>query len=172
MKNRWQKFSEKRESIELELQRVRDTCLHPSKVTQAAIDEVFDGSLSREYHLDELIRRPNVTYDSLMTIEAAGPKVEDQAIAEQVEVQIKYAGYIERQQQEVDRQLRQESATLPDALDYTLVSGLSNEVRQKFIEQRPTTVGQASRIPGITPAAISILLVHLKKQQFKLKASA
>ena len=170
--NRWRQFSEKREQIERELQRMRDTCLHPSQVNESELNEVFDSSLSREYHLDELIRRPNVTYETLMTIDAAGPKVEDTAIAEQVEVQIKYAGYIDRQQQEVDRQLRQESTSLPDQLDYSLVSGLSNEVRQKFTEQRPSTVGQASRIPGITPAAISILLVHLKKQQYQLKASA
>lgn len=170
--NRWRLFSEKRDNVALELQRVRNTVLHPSQLSQETIDDVFDGSLSREYHLDELIRRPNVTYEKLMTIEAAGPKAEDPAIAEQVEVQIKYAGYIERQQQEVDRQLRQENASLPNELDYTMVSGLSNEVRQKFTEQRPTTVGQASRIPGITPAAISILLVHLKKQQYKLKVSA
>ena len=170
--SRWRLFSEKQNKIELELQRMRDTVLHPSQLSQTEIDEVFDGSLSREYHLDELIRRPNVTYDKLMTIDAAGPKADEPAIAEQVEVQIKYAGYIERQQQEVDRQIRQESTSLPDELDYNNVSGLSNEVRQKFIEQRPATVGQASRIPGITPAAISILLVHLKKQQYKLKASA
>ena len=122
--------------------------------------------------MDELIRRPDVTYNSLRGIESAGPMVDDEAIAEQVEVQIKYAGYIERQQLEVNKQLKQEGTAIPENLDYSLVSGLSNEVRQKFTDQRPTTVGHASRIPGVTPAAISILIVHLKKKQLQLKASA
>ena len=170
--NRWCLFSEKQERVERELQRLRDTCIHPSLISDEQSEAVFGGKLSREYHMDELLRRPNVTYESLTSIDSAGPAVEDVAIAEQVEVQIKYAGYIERQQQEVNRQLRQESTTLPDQLDYSEVSGLSNEVRQKFSEQRPTTVGQASRIPGVTPAAISILLVHLKKHHYQQKASA
>lgn len=170
--NRWRLFSEKQEKIEKELQRLRDTCIHPSVISEKETEDVFGGKLSREYHMDELLRRPNVTYKSLTSIESAGPAVSDEAIAEQVEVQIKYAGYIERQQQEVNRQQRQENTALPDELDYSNVSGLSNEVRQKFIDQRPTTIGQASRIPGITPAAISILLVHLKKNQYQHKASA
>lgn len=169
---RWRLFSEKQEQIEQELQRLRDTCIHPSQISDEQTQDVFGGKLSREYHMDELLRRPNVTYESLTSIEGAGPAVEDDAIAEQVEVQIKYAGYIERQQQEVSRQLRQENTALPEQLDYSDVSGLSNEVRQKFMDQRPTTIGQASRIPGITPAAISILLVHLKKNQYQQKASA
>jgi len=169
---RWRLFSEKQEQIEQELQRLRDTCIHPSQISDEQTQDVFGGKLSREYHMDELLRRPNVTYESLTSIEGAGPAVEDDAIAEQVEVQIKYAGYIERQQQEVSRQLRQENTALPEQLDYSDVSGLSNEVRQKFMDQRPTTIGQASRIPGITPAAISILLVHLKKNQYQQKVSA
>ena len=170
--NRWRAFSEKRESIEKELQRVRDTCIHPSQLTDEQSEQIFKGKLSREYHMDELIRRPDVTYNSLRDIESAGPMVEDEAIAEQVEVQIKYAGYIERQQLEVNKQLKQEGTAIPENIDYSLVSGLSNEVRQKFTDQRPTTVGHASRIPGVTPAAISILIVHLKKKQLQLKASA
>ena len=170
--NRWRLFSEKHEQIELELQRLRDNCLHPSKLSDAQSEAVFGGKLSREYHLDELLRRPNVTYQSLTSLDGAGPSVEDAAVAEQVEVQIKYAGYIERQQQEINKQLRQESTVLPEQLDYNAVTGLSNEVRQKFSEQRPATIGQASRIPGITPAAISILLVHLKKHQYQQKAQA
>ncbi|RVU84184.1 tRNA uridine-5-carboxymethylaminomethyl(34) synthesis enzyme MnmG [Leucothrix sargassi] len=170
--NRWRLFSEKRENIEKELQRMRDTSIQPTDPTDQQNEEVFNGKLSRSYHLDELLRRPDVTYESLRGIESAGPMVEDEAIAEQVEVQIKYAGYIERQQIEVTKQLKQESTVLPDDLDYSQVVGLSNEVRQKFTDQRPATVGQASRIPGITPAAISILLVHLKKKHLQLKASA
>ncbi|PWQ96385.1 tRNA uridine-5-carboxymethylaminomethyl(34) synthesis enzyme MnmG [Leucothrix arctica] len=170
--NRWRLFSEKREQVEKELQRVRGTCIHPSQITDEQSEQIFKGKLSREYHMDELIRRPDVTYNSLRSIESAGPMVENEAIAEQVEVQIKYAGYIERQQLEVDKQLKQEGTAIPDNLNYTLVSGLSNEVRQKFTDQRPVTVGHASRIPGVTPAAISILIVHLKKKQLQLKASA
>ena len=170
--NRWRLFREKRENVEKELQRVRDTCIHPSQVTDEQSEQIFKGKLSREYHMDELIRRPDVTYNSLRGIESAGPMVDDEAIAEQVEVQIKYAGYIERQQLEVNKQLKQEGTAIPENLDYSLVSGLSNEVRQKFTDQRPTTVGHASRIPGVTPAAISILIVHLKKKQLQLKASA
>lgn len=170
--NRWRAFSEKREQIEREMQRMRDTCIRPAQLTPEQTDTIFGGPLSHEYHMDELLRRPNVTYKSLTSLDIAGPAVSDEAVAEQVEVQIKYAGYIERQQLEINKQLRQESTVLPDTLDYSEVVGLSNEVRQKFVEQRPATIGQASRIPGITPAAISILLVHLKKQQLQLKASA
>jgi tRNA uridine 5-carboxymethylaminomethyl modification enzyme len=169
---RWRAFSEKREQIEREMQRMRDTCIRPAQLTPEQTDTIFGGPLSHEYHMDELLRRPNVTYKSLTSLDIAGPAVSDEAVAEQVEVQIKYAGYIERQQLEINKQLRQESTVLPDTLDYSEVVGLSNEVRQKFVEQRPATIGQASRIPGITPAAISILLVHLKKQQLQLKASA
>jgi len=170
--NRWRLFSEKRENIEKELQRMRDTSLQPADITDEQSEQVFNGKLSRSYHLDELLRRPDVTYENLRKIETAGPMVEDKAIAEQVEVQIKYAGYIERQQVEVAKQLRQENTQIPDNLDYNQVTGLSNEVRQKFSDQRPASVGQASRIPGVTPAAISILLVHLKKKHLQLKASA
>lgn len=170
--NRWRLFSEKQEKIEIEMQRLRDTCIHPSLISDAESEAVFGGKLSREYHMDELLRRPNVTYKSLTSIESAGPATDNEAIAEQVEVQVKYAGYIDRQQQEVNKQLRQETTVLPLQLDYSEVSGLSNEVRQKFSDQRPTTIGQASRIPGVTPAAISILLVHLKKRQYQQKASA
>ncbi|WP_022953799.1 tRNA uridine-5-carboxymethylaminomethyl(34) synthesis enzyme MnmG [Leucothrix mucor] len=170
--NRWRAFSEKREQIEREMQRMRDTCIRPAQLTPEQTNTIFGGPLSHEYHMDELLRRPNITYKSLTSLDIAGPAVSDEAVAEQVEVQIKYAGYIERQQLEINKQLRQESTVLPNTLDYSEVVGLSNEVRQKFVEQRPATIGQASRIPGITPAAISILLVHLKKQQLQLKASA
>ncbi|PID46570.1 MAG: tRNA uridine-5-carboxymethylaminomethyl(34) synthesis enzyme MnmG [Proteobacteria bacterium] len=168
---RWRLFSEKQEKVEQELQRLRTSYLHPSMISAEQSETIFGGKLSREYHLDELLRRPNVTYQSLTSLESAGPAVNDAAIAEQVEIQIKYAGYIERQQLEIDKQLRQEKTVLPETMDYSEVSGLSNEVRQKLTDQRPTTVGQASRIPGITPAAISILLVHLKKQQHKQKTN-
>jgi len=161
---RWRAFNEKREKVEIEIQRLRDTILRPTELSKEQMDAVFDGALSREYRLGELLRRPNVTYKSLMTIDAIGPAVEDAKVAEQVEVQFKYAGYIDRQQQEIEKQKKHEEMTLPTDFDYAVIKGgLSNEARQKLEDQKPTTIGQASRIPGITPATISILMVHLKK---------
>jgi len=163
---RWRAFNEKREKVELEMQRLRDTILRPSEITKEQMESVFDGALSREYRLSELLRRPNVTYKSLMGIESIGPAVEDGKVAEQVEVQFKYAGYIDRQQQEIEKQKKLEEMQLPNDFDYAMINGgLSNEARQKLSEQKPTTIGQASRIPGITPATISILMVHLKKHR-------
>lgn len=160
---RWAAFCAKREAIELEQQRLRTTTLQPSAVSAEDSQRVFGDVLGREYKLHDLLRRPNVTYASLTSLPAVGNPVADAIVAEQVEIQCKYAGYIDRQQEEIERQRRNESTRLPDWLDYAQVRGLSNEVRQKLQTQRPATIGQASRIPGITPAAISLLLVHLKK---------
>ena len=163
---RWRAFNEKREKVELEMQRLRDTILRPSDISKEQIDRVFDGSLSREYRLSELLRRPNVTYQSLMSIDEVGPAVKEQKVAEQVEVQFKYAGYIDRQKSEIEKQKKHEEMKLPADFDYEVIKGgLSNEARQKLQDQKPSTIGQASRIPGITPATISILMVHLKKHR-------
>ncbi len=165
---RWQAFEEKREQIEQEIQRLRDTVIHPADISDAESKQLFKGKLSREYRLGELLRRPNVSYQSLMTISQFGPAVKDPKVAEQVEVQFKYSGYIDRQQQEIEKQKKHEEMVLPDDFDYaTIKGGLSNEARQKLQEQKPTTIGQASRIPGITPATISILMVYLKKHRYK-----
>ncbi|MEW7866838.1 tRNA uridine-5-carboxymethylaminomethyl(34) synthesis enzyme MnmG [Aeromonas diversa] len=160
---RWAKFNEKLERVEQERQRLRSTWIHPQHPSLAAINELVNTPLSREHSLEELMRRPEVTYDGLMAIEGVGPGLEHAQAAEQVEIQIKYAGYIERQQDEVEKQLRNEHTLLPLDLDYRDVNGLSNEVVAKLNDAKPQTIGQASRISGITPAAISILLVHLKK---------
>ena len=165
---RWQAFEQKREAIEKESQRLRDICLRPRELSEAEARSVFGQPLNKEARLSELLKRPDVTYAKLMTLSAAGP-VEGQAaldpvVAEQVEIQIKYAGYIDRQHDEILRQQRQEGMPLPDDMDYSQVRGLSNEVCQKLENSRPTTVGQASRISGVTPAAISLLLVHMKKR--------
>ncbi len=160
---RWAAFCEKREAIEREQQRLRSMVLHPTDVSAEDSQRVFGDTLSRDYKLYELLRRPNVTYAGLTSLSAVGDPVTDEKVAEQVEIQCKYAGYIERQQGEIHRQRRNEETRLPDWLDYVQVRGLSNEVRQKLQTQRPATIGQAARIPGITPAAISLLLVHLKK---------
>ncbi|HHL18222.1 MAG TPA: tRNA uridine-5-carboxymethylaminomethyl(34) synthesis enzyme MnmG, partial [Thiothrix sp.] len=160
---RWGYFCRKREQIEREMQRLQTVFIRPDDMSDAQAERVFGGKLGREYHLDQLLRRPDVTYQSLMTLEKAGSGVSSEAVAAQVEVQIKYAGYIERQKDEVARQQRHEDKALPINMDYTTISGLSNEVQQKLSTHRPATIGQASRISGITPAAISILLIYLKK---------
>ncbi|WP_421347162.1 tRNA uridine-5-carboxymethylaminomethyl(34) synthesis enzyme MnmG [Aeromonas veronii] len=160
---RWSKFNAKMEQVELERQRMRSTWIHPQHQSLEAVNALVNTPLTREQSLEELLRRPEVTYDALMAIEGVGPSVTDPAAAEQVEIQIKYAGYIERQHDEVEKQLRNENTLLPLDLDYREVNGLSNEVKAKLNDAKPQTIGQASRISGITPAAISILLVHLKK---------
>lgn len=160
---RWAAFCEKREAIEREQQRLRATVLQPTAVSAEDSQRVFGDVLSREYKLYDLLRRPNVTYAALTSLPAVGEPVADEKVAEQVEIQCKYAGYIDRQQEEINKQRRNEETRLPDSLDYALVRGLSNEVRQKLQNQRPVTMGQAARIPGITPAAISLLLIYLKK---------
>jgi len=161
---RWAAFCTKREAIELEQQRLRSTVLHPSSLTVEDSERVFGDTLARDYKLYDLLRRPNVSYANLTSLEIVGSTVTDPAVAEQVEIQCKYAGYIDRQQDEIDKQRRNEETRLPPDFDYNKVSGLSNEVRQKLLAQRPASIGQASRIPGITPAAVSLLLVYLKKQ--------
>ncbi|KXU79484.1 tRNA uridine-5-carboxymethylaminomethyl(34) synthesis enzyme MnmG [Aeromonas enteropelogenes] len=160
---RWSKFNAKMEQVELERQRMRSTWIHPQHPSLEAVNALVNTPLTREQSLEELLRRPEVTYDSLMAIDGVGPAIADPAAAEQVEIQIKYAGYIERQNDEVEKQLRNENTLLPLDLDYRDVNGLSNEVKTKLNDAKPQTIGQASRISGITPAAISILLVHLKK---------
>ncbi|WP_455209640.1 tRNA uridine-5-carboxymethylaminomethyl(34) synthesis enzyme MnmG [Kaarinaea lacus] len=162
--HRWQLFAQKRESIETESQRLHRIWARPDEVSTEQAQQVLKTTLSREYRLFDLLRRPEVSYAGLMTLPNAGPGVDDAVVAEQLEIQAKYAGYIERQQEEIERHRRYETLALPENLDYTKVRGLSNEVRQKLEQHRPATIGQASRVSGVTPAAISLLLVHLKKQ--------
>ncbi len=160
---RWAAFERKREAIEQEQQRLRATLIRPSDLDVAEGQRIFGGPLKREQHLDELLRRPEVSYDSLMSLAAAGEPVADPAVAEQVEIQAKYAGYLERQRGEIECARRYEELPIPDHLDYAEVSGLSSEVRQKLAEHRPASIGQAARIAGVTPAAVSLLLVHLRR---------
>ncbi|MGE6233029.1 tRNA uridine-5-carboxymethylaminomethyl(34) synthesis enzyme MnmG [Aeromonas media] len=160
---RWGKFNAKMEQVEQERQRMRSTWIHPQHPSLEAVNALVNTPLTREQSLEELLRRPEVTYEALMAIEGVGPALPDTAAADQVEIQIKYAGYIERQHDEVEKQLRNENTLLPLDMNYRDVNGLSNEVIAKLNDAKPQTIGQASRISGITPAAISILLVHLKK---------
>jgi len=167
---RWRAFEAKREAIEREQQRLRGTWLRPGALRDTEAVQVFGQPLGREYTLMELLRRPGVAYGALMAVSGGG--VADAAIAEQVDVQAKYAGYIERQHEEIERTRRHEALALPLDLDYGKVRGLSAEVCQKLTEQRPATLGQASRIPGVTPAAVSLLLVHIKKRAGSTRQSA
>ncbi|MBT0518743.1 tRNA uridine-5-carboxymethylaminomethyl(34) synthesis enzyme MnmG [Morganella morganii] len=161
---RWAHFSEKMELIEKERQRLRDIRVHPQSESVKEINAILNTPLSKEATGEDLLRRPEMDYNRLMTLSDFAPGVDSPAAAQQVEIQVKYEGYISRQQDEIQRQLRNENAALPVDLDYRQVSGLSNEVVAKLNDHKPTSIGQASRISGITPAAISILLVWLKKQ--------
>jgi len=161
--SRWDAFDRKRDAIETERVRLENTFVQPQTVPAETAEGVLGQRIEREYALTDLLRRPGVSYDALMTLPGAGPAVPDKDVAAQVEVSVKYAGYIDRQHEEVARQLAQDGLSIPAALDYLEVRGLSNEVRQKLIAVKPETIGQAARISGVTPAAISLLLVHLKR---------
>ncbi|NMQ18764.1 tRNA uridine-5-carboxymethylaminomethyl(34) synthesis enzyme MnmG [Candidatus Competibacter phosphatis] len=160
---RWRAFESKREAIERESQRLRECWVRPGQLIETDAEWLLGGPLARESRAAELLRRPEVTYEKLMRLPGIGPGESDPQVAEQVEIQAKYAGYIERQREEIERQRRQEHLSLPPTLDYAEVRGLSREVREKLERHRPHTLGQAGRIPGMTPAAISLLLVHLKR---------
>ena len=160
---RWDAFNRKRDAVARESQRLRTTWVNPRTVERALAERILGQPIEREYSLLDLLRRPNVSYRSLMELPSAGVGVEDERVAEQVEVQAKYQGYIERQQGEVKRRSAAESTRLPADVDYTDVRGLSAEAQQKLNRFKPETIGQAARISGVTPAAISLLLVHLKR---------
>ena len=168
----WQAFETKREAVARELERLRSTWVNPRILAAAESERIVGQAIEREYSLADLLRRPNVAYDTLMSMTGmegqalAGPGVEDPAVREQVEIQLKYAGYIERQSKEIERHEHYENLALPEGFNYLDIGALSVEVRQKLDKQRPETLGQASRISGVTPAAISLLLVHLKKRGF------
>jgi tRNA uridine 5-carboxymethylaminomethyl modification enzyme len=161
---RWAAFNEKMEIIEKETQRLKETWIHKDHVAVEQVNALLKTPLTREASLEDLIRRPEIRYNDLMAIDGLGSEFDNQAALEQVEIHTKYAGYIARQQDEINKQLRHEQTVLPKDFDYSTVSGLSNEVIAKLTDSRPDTIGQASRISGITPAAISLLLVYLKKQ--------
>ena len=159
---RWQTFDEKREKIAREIERLKTTWVNPRMLDKADAERVLGKEIEREYSLYDLLRRPEVTYTALMTLPSA-QATDVSEIAEQIEIQAKYQGYIARQMEEIARQEGQETTRLPDNMDYSMVRGLSIEVQQKLNKHQPQTVGQAARISGVTPAAISLLLVHLKR---------
>jgi len=160
---RWEAFNRKRDAIAREQTRLRSLWIGPRTVPDDAAERVFGQPLEREFLALDLLKRPGVTYDALASLAAVGSPVDDAAVAEQIEIQAKYQGYIARQRDEVARHENLESTPLPAGLDYAAVRGLSIEVQQKLQHSRPETIGQASRISGVTPAAISLLLVHLKR---------
>ena len=169
----WALFETKREAVARELERLKSTWISPRVLAEHEAERVLGKAIEHEYALADLLRRPNVGYDKLMSLKGidgqdlAGPGVQDEVVKEQIEIQLKYAGYIDRQAREVERHDHYENLKLPAGFDYMGVKALSIEVRQKLDKQRPETLGQASRISGVTPAAISLLLVHLKKGGFK-----
>ena len=169
---RWAAFSEKREAVAREQERLKSSWVHPAKVTDEEAIRIFGKPLEREYTLHDLLRRPDVSYSALMTLRFGESTVDaglsDPQVIEQVDIQAKYQGYIERQQDEVSRNLASEEMDFPEHFDFSSISGLSREVQQKLAQHRPKTLGQASRIQGVTPAAVSILLICLKRGQSEM----
>ena len=169
---RWARFEAKREAVEREQARLDSVWLSPDRLPTEIATEVLGQPLRKDQRLSDLLRRPELDYATLMRLPGSGPGVDDPEVITQIEISARYRGYIDRQQAEVVRHREQEDAAIPVSLDYALVRGLSSEVRQKLISHRPLTVGQAARIAGITPAAISLLLVYLKKSGLRQSRSA
>jgi len=174
---RWDAFCRKRDAVARETERLKSTWVHPKVLSAAEAERVLGKAIEREYNLFDLLRRPGVSYDALMSMEAGRFQTDAVSretlgelvapVLEQVEIAAKYSGYIDRQRDEVDRAAHYEHLQLPHDLDYMQVAALSIEARQKLNRHRPETLGQASRISGITPATISLLLIHLKRGRFK-----
>jgi tRNA uridine 5-carboxymethylaminomethyl modification enzyme len=162
---RWAVFNRKRDAVALEAERLKSTWVNPRQTPEADALRVLGQPMEREYRLFDLLRRPEVSYSSLLTLPGTGEAIAAPEVIEQIEIQAKYQGYIERQRDEVEKSLAHETLILPGDIDYAEVHGLSFEVRQKLAQVRPQTLGQASRLQGMTPAAISLLLVHLKRRK-------
>jgi tRNA uridine 5-carboxymethylaminomethyl modification enzyme len=160
---RWAAFARKRDAIARELERIRSSWVNPRLAGRAELESLLGQPLDRDCTVQELLRRPGITYASLTSVPGLGPAVDDVRVAEQVEIHTKYQGYIDKQQEEIARQREFETMRLPQNLDYSTVRGLSMEVQQKLNRHRPETLGQAARISGVTPAAVSLLIVHLKR---------
>jgi tRNA uridine 5-carboxymethylaminomethyl modification enzyme len=167
---RWNAFSEKREAIELETQRLKSTWILPNTPEGDVVNKVTKNPLTREYSLMDLLKRPEITYGDICGLKGAA--VADPQVSEQVEIAAKYDGYIVRQLEEIEQMRRYEDTLLPADVEYSMVGGLSNEIIQKMTELRPETLGHASRIQGVTPAALSQLLIYLKKKHSIQKKSA
>jgi len=160
---RWAAFQAKQEAVAQESARLRALWATPGNALGREVDATLGVAVSRETNVLDLIKRPELDYAKLMQVPSLGPGVADAKVAEQVEIGVKYAGYLDRQREEIERQQRHENTAIDAAFDYASVRGLSAEVQQKLERVRPQTIGQAQRIPGMTPAAISLLLVHLER---------
>ncbi len=162
---RWARFDAKREAVAREAERLKATWVNPRLLPAEEAERVLGKAIEREYSLFDLLRRPDVSYASLMTLPGAGEIVTDPEVTEQLEIQAKYAGYVSRQEEEIARLREYEDRPLPADLDYLGIQALSIEIRQKLDKVRPATLGQAARVSGVTPAAISVLMVHLKRRE-------
>jgi tRNA uridine 5-carboxymethylaminomethyl modification enzyme len=166
---RWSNFDEKREAIDVEMARMKSTWIQPNSAEAGALESKLTTPLAREYNLADLVKRPEMTYADLAEVKPSETEVAPD-VAEQVEIQIKYSGYIDRQRDEIEQLRKHENTELPEDFDYAQVGGLSNELKFKLEAVRPVSIAQANRIQGMTPAAISLLLIHLKKRQLQAKA--
>lgn len=169
---RWAAFEQKMETMDKEIERLKQSWIYPNHAEAKKAEAIMDLPLSKEQTLFELLKRPNVHYDALASLEMFGEKVEDPQVVEQIEIEAKYSGYIERQKIDIEKLRRSEEVAIPEDLDLDKISGLSNEVKQKIRDHKPATIGMASRISGITPAAISILLIYIKKHRQAAKTVA
>jgi tRNA uridine 5-carboxymethylaminomethyl modification enzyme len=168
---RWDRFCRKREGLEAERQRLNDIWVTPGNALGRIVETAHGIPVSKEVRALDLLKRHEVDYQRLVDIEGIGPGVKDEQISQQLEIQARYSGYLERQQEDIARRRRHETLKIGDDFDFDGVHGLSAEVREKLQSVRPDTIGQASRVPGVTPAAISLLLVHLKKSR-KMRVQA
>ncbi|HPW33841.1 MAG TPA: tRNA uridine-5-carboxymethylaminomethyl(34) synthesis enzyme MnmG [Arenimonas sp.] len=162
---RWSAFSRKAEAVKTESERLNKLWATPTNALGAAVQSQLNVPITRECNVLDLIKRPEITYASLMSVADLGPGVDDEKVAEQIEISVKYSGYLDRQKEDIERQRRHEDTEIPADFDYQTISGLGNELESKLMKVRPQTVGQAQRIPGMTPAAISLLLVTLSKRR-------
>jgi len=169
---RWQAFSKKQQQVDNEIKRLQTSRIGPDAISEQEAVRVLGKPLNKDTSLYDMLRRPEVSYDLLTTLDIAGEKLTDPVAAEQVEIQTKYAGYIKRQLEEIEKHKRYENKPIPQDFDYMKIASLSSEVREKLHKNQPQTIGQASRIPGITPAAISLLLVFLKTHKSAAKKAA
>ena len=161
--NRWRFFENKVSQIEKEITRLRETWVSPHNSYAEKLDPILKSPLTKEQNLEEILRRPEINFDSLMKATGLTPLATEDQSKKQVEIQIKYQGYIENEQEEIEKHLKNEETYLPVKFDYTGIPGLSTEIVMKLNDFQPETIGKASRISGVTPAAISILLIHLKR---------
>ncbi len=162
---RWMAFEAKMEQMETELARLKETWIYPQHAEAKKAEALMDLPLSKEQTLYDLLKRPKVSYGALASLDMFGDGLQDETVVDQIEIEAKYSGYIARQQEEIDKLRRAESVEIPANLDLDAISGLSNEVKQKLRDHKPTTLGMASRISGVTPAAVSLLLISIKKQR-------